>query len=62
MASSTNIHALIKGLPKAELHVHIEGTLEPALMWQLAKKHHIALPYQSIHAIEANVGILKKMC
>jgi len=39
---------LIRGLPKAELHVHIEGTLEPELAFQLAEKHGITLPYATI--------------
>jgi len=38
----------IRGLPKAELHVHIEGTLEPELAFQLAEKHGITLPYATI--------------
>ncbi|MDT0596489.1 adenosine deaminase [Glaciecola petra] len=39
-------------LPKAELHIHIEGSLEPALMWRLAQKHNITLPFESVEAIE----------
>jgi len=38
----------ITGLPKAELHVHIEGTLEPELAFQLAEKHGIRLAYATI--------------
>jgi adenosine deaminase len=38
----------IRGLPKAELHVHIEGTLEPELAFQLAAKHGVKLPYESV--------------
>src|SRR6202522_4199879 len=41
----------IQGLPKAELHVHIEGTLEPELAFQLAKKHCVALPYASVEEL-----------
>jgi adenosine deaminase len=41
----------IRGLPKAELHLHIEGTLEPELAFQLAARHRIALPYASIDAL-----------
>jgi adenosine deaminase len=42
------VKEFIRGLPKAELHVHIEGTLEPELAFQLAAKHRIALPYATI--------------
>jgi len=38
----------IQGLPKVELHIHIEGSLEPELMFTLAKKNGIALPYKSV--------------
>jgi adenosine deaminase len=42
---------LIKAIPKAELHLHIEGTLEPELMMRLAKRNGIAIPYDSVDAI-----------
>ena len=38
----------IHGLPKAELHIHIEGSLEPELMFKLAKKNGISLPFESV--------------
>src|SRR4051812_2279321 len=44
---------LIRRLPKAELHLHIEGTLEPEMMFSLAGKHGIALPYRSVEAVRA---------
>jgi adenine deaminase len=37
----------IQGMPKAELHLHIEGTLEPELKFELAERNGIALPYRS---------------
>jgi adenosine deaminase len=44
---------LIQRLPKVELHLHIEGTLEPELMFSLAAKHGVALPYASVDAVRA---------
>jgi adenosine deaminase len=46
-----DFEALIKEMPKAELHLHIEGTLEPELMMQLAKRNGIRIPYQSVEEI-----------
>jgi adenosine deaminase len=43
----------IRALPKAELHVHIEGTLEPELVFALAAKHGIELPYRSAAELHA---------
>jgi len=40
-------------LPKAELHLHIEGTLEPELMFQLARRNDIDLPFPSVEAARA---------
>jgi adenosine deaminase len=45
------MEAFIRGLPKAELHLHIEGTLEPELAFQLAARHGIVLPHQSVDAL-----------
>lgn len=42
---------LIKKLPKSELHLHIEGSLEPELMFRLAKKNNIEIPYKDIEDV-----------
>ncbi|MGA0168510.1 MAG: adenosine deaminase [Pseudomonadales bacterium] len=43
---------LFASLPKAELHLHIEGTLEPQMLLDLAEKHGVSLPYQTLEAVE----------
>jgi adenosine deaminase len=43
--------AFVTGLPKAELHLHIEGTLEPELMFELAQRNRVALPYPDVEAV-----------
>lgn len=45
------MHDFIASLPKAELHLHIEGTLEPELMFELARRNGIALPHASVDAL-----------
>ncbi|WP_146492059.1 adenosine deaminase [Vibrio sp. T20] len=39
--------SFIKNLPKVELHLHIEGTLEPELMFQLAKRNNVSIPFEN---------------
>ena len=48
-----SLSSIIKNIPKAELHLHIEGSLTPELMRRLAEKHSVSLPYQSVEEIEA---------
>ncbi|MFC4260681.1 adenosine deaminase [Marinobacter lacisalsi] len=45
--------AFLKNLPKAELHLHIEGSLEPELMFRLAGRNDVALPYDSVEQVRA---------
>jgi adenosine deaminase len=44
--------AFIENLPKAELHLHIEGSFEPALMFEIANRNKIDIPYKSVEEIE----------
>lgn len=45
--------AFIAALPKAELHIHIEGSLEPEMMFALAKRNRLSLPFASVEALRA---------
>jgi hypothetical protein len=45
--------ALLRRMPKAELHIHIEGSLEPELIFDLARRNGVALPYPSVEALRA---------
>ena len=43
----------LAGLPKAELHLHLDGALSPALMFKLAQRNQVTLPYKTVAEIEA---------
>jgi adenosine deaminase len=43
----------LRGLPKAELHLHLEGTLEPELLFELAGRNHVRLPWAGIDEVRA---------
>ena len=45
-------HKWLNGLPKIELHLHIEGTLEPELLFRLAKRNSIQLPFNSVNEVK----------
>jgi adenosine deaminase len=48
-----NLDKLIRELPKAELHLHIEGTLEPELMFEIAERNSVPLRFNSIEEVRA---------
>jgi adenosine deaminase len=52
-ARMTPLDSFVSGLPKAELHLHIEGSLEPELMFALARRNGIAIPFASVEDVRA---------
>ena len=52
----TDMRRFIESMPKAELHVHVEGTLEPELKLELARRNGIVLPYRSVEEMRAAYG------
>ena len=53
MSEKKKIIEFIKRAPKAELHLHIEGTLEPNLLFELAKKNNIKIPFSNVSEIKS---------
>jgi adenosine deaminase len=49
--SNLSIHDFIRQIPKAELHVHIEGTFEPELMFEIAQRNKVSIPYSSVEEV-----------
>lgn len=48
-----SMREFIESMPKAELHVHVEGTLEPEMKFDLARRNNVRLPYESADAMRA---------
>jgi adenosine deaminase len=49
--SDLSIHDFIRQIPKAELHLHIEGTFEPELMFEIAQRNKVVIPYSSVEEV-----------
>ncbi|AWG21840.1 adenosine deaminase [Flavobacterium faecale] len=49
---ASNLLSVIQGIPKTELHLHIEGSFEPELMFEIAKRNNIALDYDSVESLK----------
>ena len=47
-----DIISYIKKVPKAELHLHIEGTFEPELMFEIAQRNQVKIPYNSVEEVK----------
>jgi len=50
---SPGLDAFIAAVPKAELHLHIEGSLEPDMMFELARRNAVSLPYDTVEDVRA---------
>ena len=52
MTLDPTLQKFIQGIPKAELHLHIEGTFEPELMFEIAKRNGIEIAYENVEALK----------
>ena len=53
MSGAVDLAGFVRGLPKAELHLHIEGTLEPEMLFELAARNGVELPFEDEAAVRA---------
>ena len=53
MTEEADLAGFVRGLPKAELHLHIEGTLEPEMLFELAGRNGVKLPFEDEAAVRA---------
>ncbi len=53
MISDDRIKEISYTVPKSELHIHIEGTFEPELMFEIANRNNISIPYKSVEEVKA---------
>ena len=51
--SAERLPDLLRAMPKAELHIHIEGSLEPELIFALAQRNQVAIPYTSVEELRS---------
>ena len=49
----TDLNALIAALPKAELHLHLEGSLEPEQLMEFAQRNHVDIPFKTLEEVKA---------
>ena len=48
-----DVRSFVRGLPKAELHLHLEGSLEPEMLMRLARRNKVGIPFRSVEEIRA---------
>ena len=51
--------AFIASLPKAELHMHVEGSLEPQMMFELARRNRVSIAFASVEAVRAAYSFVR---